>query len=122
VDDLKIVKQLWYAMIEVRDLSHGFLRKSLFHDVSLRFMKNERYGIVGANGSGKSTFLRILAQEIEPDTGEVDIERGALFFRIGQDHSLNDTIPIIDTASPAIARPKHFRRPGSAYCRSRETP
>lgn len=85
-------------MIEVRELSHGFLKKSLFHNVSLRFLPNERYGVVGANGSGKSTFLRIIALEMEPDSGEIDIESGAELFRIGQDHNLNDDITIIDTA------------------------
>lgn len=85
-------------MIEVRELSHGFLKKSLFQNVSLRFLPNERYGVVGANGSGKSTFLKIIALEIEPDSGEVDIDNGVQFFRIGQDHTLNDEISIIDTA------------------------
>ncbi len=85
-------------MIEIRNLSHGFLKKSLFQDVSVRFLPNERYGVVGANGSGKSTFLRILAGEMEADEGEIDFAAGVEFFRIGQDHSLNDDIGIIDTA------------------------
>lgn len=85
-------------MIELRELSHGFLRKNLFQDVSLRLLPNERYGIVGANGSGKSTLLRILAHEFEPDSGEVEIPTDVRVFRIGQDHNLNDEIPIIDTA------------------------
>lgn len=85
-------------MIELRGLSHGFLRKSLFQDVSLRLNPGERYGIVGANGSGKSTLLRIIAGEFETDSGEVSIESGHSLFRIGQDHTLNDEISIIDTA------------------------
>lgn len=85
-------------MIEVRELSHGFLKKSLFQDVNLRFLPNERYGVTGANGSGKSTFLRILSGEFEPDDGEIDIVAGAELFRIGQDHTLNDEFAIIDTA------------------------
>ena len=85
-------------MIELKALSHAFLRKSLFQDVSLRLLPLERYGIVGANGSGKSTLLRIMVGEIEADTGEVYIENNRSIFRIGQDHNLNDEITIIDTA------------------------
>ncbi len=85
-------------MIELRNLAHAFLKKSLFRDVTMRLVTNERYGIVGANGSGKSTFLRIVAGEMEADDGDIDIEAGASLFRIGQDHSLNDAVPIIDTA------------------------
>lgn len=85
-------------MIELRELSHGFLRKNLFQDVSLRLLPNERYGIVGANGSGKSTLLRIMAHELEPDSGEVEIPNDVRVFRIGQDHNLSDDVAIIDTA------------------------
>lgn len=85
-------------MIELRNLSHGFLKKDLFSNVSLRLLKNERYGIVGANGCGKSTLLKIIAKEIDPDGGEVFIEPFLSLFRIGQDHNLDDDVSIIDTA------------------------
>jgi len=85
-------------MIELKKLSHGFLRKSLFSDVSLRLLNSERYGVVGANGSGKSTLLKIIAGEIEPDNGEVEIQALARFFRIGQDFYLDYNTSIIDTA------------------------
>lgn len=85
-------------MIELRNLSHGYLRKSLFQDVNIRFLPEERYGIVGANGSGKSTLLKIIASEIDADQGEVDIMANRELFSIGQDYNLNDTMPIIDTA------------------------
>lgn len=85
-------------MIDLRHLSHGFLRKTLFSDVNLRLMPNERYGIVGANGSGKSTLLRMIAGELEPDDGEIVIESHKKFFRIGQDFSLDDEASIIETA------------------------
>lgn len=85
-------------MIELKKLSHGFLRKSLFSNVSLRLLANERYGIVGANGCGKSTLLKIISGEIEPDDGEVEIEALARVFRIGQDFYLSDDEKIIDTA------------------------
>ena len=85
-------------MIELKKLSHGFLRKSLFSNVSLRLLTNERYGIVGANGCGKSTLLKIISGEIEPDDGEVEIEALARVFRIGQDFYLSDDEKIINTA------------------------
>lgn len=84
-------------MIELRELSHGFLRKSLFSNVSLRLLTNERYGVVGANGCGKSTLLKIIAGEIESDSGEIALNKTELF-RIGQEFSLEDQNPIIDTA------------------------
>ena len=84
--------------MKFRDLSHGFLRKSLFNDVSLRLLPHERYGVTGANGSGKSTLLKIIAHVFEPDGGSVDIQTGMSLFCIGQDHTLNDDISIIDTA------------------------
>lgn len=85
-------------MMELRGLSHGFLRKSLFHNVNMRFLPRERYGIVGANGSGKSTLLRIMAGEIEQDEGEVVIDAHKSLFRIGQEYKLDNDILIIDAA------------------------
>lgn len=85
-------------MMELRGLSHGFLRKSLFHNVNMRFLPRERYGIVGANGSGKSTLLRIMAGEIEQDEGEVVIDAHKSLFCIGQEYKLDNDILIIDAA------------------------
>ncbi len=85
-------------MIELKKLSHAFLRKNLFEDVNLRLLDNERYGIVGANGSGKSTLLKMIAGEMEADSGEIDVGAGLSMFRIGQDHNLNEMNIIIDTA------------------------
>ncbi len=85
-------------MIELRNLSHAFLKKTLFDGVNLRLPRRERYGVVGANGSGKSTFLKIIAGQIEADGGSVILEDGARMFRIGQDQSLNDAEKILDIA------------------------
>lgn len=84
-------------MIDIRSLSHGFLRKTLFEDVNLRLFDYERYGVVGANGSGKSTFLKILSGELASDSGDISYDR-SLLWKIGQDHNLNDQELIIDTA------------------------
>lgn len=84
-------------MIELRELSHGFLRKTLFANVTMRMLPGERYGVVGANGSGKSTLLKIIAGELDADSGEIALGDKSLF-RIGQEFSLEDSRPIIDTA------------------------
>ena len=56
-------------MITVSDVSLSFSEKPLFKDVNLKFNKGNCYGIIGANGAGKSTFLKLLAGELEKDSG-----------------------------------------------------
>ena len=85
-------------MIELKNLGHAFLRKSLFQSVNLRLLKNERYGVVGANGCGKSTLLKIIAGELDADDGFVEVAANTSIFRIGQDHDLADDLTIIDSA------------------------
>ncbi len=85
-------------MLEIKNLSIGFLKKDLFSNVSLRFFAKEKYGLVGANGCGKSTLLKILAKEIEADDGEVEIDPLCRLFRLGQDFSINDEESILDVA------------------------
>ena len=60
-------------MITVSDLSLSYSGQPLFSHVDLQFVKGNCYGIIGANGAGKSTFLKILSGELEPTTGEVSI-------------------------------------------------
>ena len=60
-------------MITVSDVSLSFDGSNLFSGVNLKFLPGNCYGIIGANGAGKSTFLRILCGELEPSTGEVII-------------------------------------------------
>lgn len=85
-------------MLEIRNISAGFLQKDLFKNVSFKFFPKERYGLVGANGCGKSTLLKIIASEQEADDGEIIIEQKCKLFRIGQDFSINDEEKIIDVA------------------------
>lgn len=85
-------------MFEVSNLTHGYLNKNLFENFTFRFNKGERYGVVGANGSGKSTFLKILAKEIEPDSGSIDCDSSLDIFRVGQDFFINDEEKIVDVA------------------------
>ena len=65
-------------MITVSNVSLSFAGQTLFKDVDLKFTENNCYGIIGANGAGKSTFLRILCGELEPTTGEVIIPKDTL--------------------------------------------
>ncbi|RYZ64727.1 MAG: ATP-binding cassette domain-containing protein, partial [Proteobacteria bacterium] len=60
-------------MISTSNISLRFGGKKLFEDVNVKFTPGNCYGLIGANGAGKSTFLKILSKEIEPNTGEVHI-------------------------------------------------
>jgi len=84
-------------MITVTDLSLGFGERSLFKDVNLKFTPGNCYGIIGANGAGKSTFLKILAGETEHDKGEVSISKGERIAVLKQDHFAYDSNSVLET-------------------------
>ena len=73
-------------MITVTDLSLGFGERVLFKDVNLKFTPGNCYGVIGANGAGKSTFLKILSGDAEHDRGEVSISPGERLAALRQDH------------------------------------
>lgn len=73
-------------MIEVRNLSKVFIDKKLFQNVNLKFTEGNIYGIIGANGAGKSTFLKILSGEIESTSGEIIIDKNQRISVLEQDH------------------------------------
>ena len=62
-------------MLQVTNVSLQYGSKKLFEDVNLKFTKGNCYGIIGANGAGKSTFLKVLSGEIEPNKGEVSLDK-----------------------------------------------
>lgn len=74
-----------------------FGKRVLFEDVNIRFGKGNCYGIIGANGAGKSTFLKVLSGEIEPSKGEVSIEKGERLSVLKQDHFAFEEYSVIDT-------------------------
>ncbi|MBN2874214.1 MAG: ATP-binding cassette domain-containing protein [Spirochaetales bacterium] len=73
-------------MINVSDLKLGFGERILFKDVNLKFVPGNCYGVIGANGSGKSTFLKLLSGEIEPDSGLISVPPRLRMAVLRQDH------------------------------------
>lgn len=84
-------------MITVSDLSLTFSDRPLFSDVNLKFTPGNCYGIIGANGAGKSTFLKILSGELEHDKGEIIIPAGQRMAVLKQDHFAFDQYKVKDT-------------------------
>jgi len=84
-------------VISVTDLSLGFGERSLFKDVSLKFTPGNCYGIIGANGAGKTTFLRILSGEIQQDRGDIVISAGSRMATLKQDHFAFEEYRVLDT-------------------------
>ena len=84
-------------MISVTDLALGFGERSLFKDVNLKFTPGNCYGIIGANGAGKTTFLRVLAGEIQQDKGEIIISAGSRMATLKQDHFAFEESRVLDT-------------------------
>ena len=83
-------------MISIANLAKSFGGRTLFSGVSMQFNRGERYGIVGANGSGKSTFLRILAGQDSASDGEVSIPKRAVVGVLEQDHFQYEDERILD--------------------------
>ncbi len=83
-------------MLKVNNLSLRFNTRTLFENVNLEFNGNNCYGIIGANGAGKSTFLKILSGSIEPTTGEVIIGKGERISVLKQNHNEYDDMTVID--------------------------
>ena len=84
-------------MITASDISLSFGTQVLFKNVNIKFTPGNCYGIIGANGAGKSTFLKILSGEIEPDTGEIIITPGQRMAVLRQDHFAFNEYSILDT-------------------------
>jgi len=84
-------------MLSVSNLSVQFGKRVLFDDVNTKFTIGNCYGIIGANGSGKSTFLKIISDIIEPTSGQVHLEPGKRMSVLTQDHYAFDAFPVLDT-------------------------
>ena len=84
-------------MLSVSNLSVQFGKRVLFDEVSTTFAQGNCYGIIGANGSGKSTFLKILSGKIEPTSGQVHLEFGKRMSVLEQNHNLYDDHSVLET-------------------------
>lgn len=84
-------------MIQVNNLSLQFNKRVLFDEVSMKFTPGNCYGLIGANGSGKSTFLRILSGEQDPTIGGFEIQPGSRMAVLKQDHYVFDDFPVLQT-------------------------
>jgi ATPase subunit of ABC transporter with duplicated ATPase domains len=84
-------------MITVSNLSLRYGKRTLFEDVNLKFTQGNCYGIIGANGAGKSTFLKILSGDIDPTTGSVSFTPGERMAVLTQNHYAFDEFPVIET-------------------------
>ena len=84
-------------MINVLNVSLRYGSRKLFEDVNIKFTPGNCYGVIGANGAGKSTFLKILAGEVEPNTGEVVIAPNTRMSVLKQDHYQYDDFEVLET-------------------------
>ncbi|MDP9957371.1 ABC-F family ATP-binding cassette domain-containing protein [Epilithonimonas hungarica] len=84
-------------MLTVSNLSLQFGKRVLFDEVNIKFTKGNCYGIIGANGAGKSTFLKILSGKQEPTSGNVSLENGKRMSVLEQDHFAYDNFTVLET-------------------------
>lgn len=84
-------------MLQTNKLTIRFGKETLFEDVSIKFSEGNAYGIIGANGSGKSTFLKVLAKELEPSSGTVFMDSSKRLSFLRQDQNAFDDHTIIET-------------------------
>ena len=91
-------------MITVNNVSLSFDGTTLFSDVNLKFTPGNCYGIIGANGAGKSTFLKILSGVKDPTTGEIIIPANVRMSVLKQDHYAYDEYTVMDTAFDPTGR------------------
>ncbi|MDF3078279.1 MAG: ATP-binding cassette protein [Sphingobacteriaceae bacterium] len=84
-------------MITVSNLSLRYGKRTLFEEVNLKFTQGNCYGIIGANGAGKSTFMKIISGEIDPSTGNFSITPGERMAVLKQNHYEFDEFPVIET-------------------------
>jgi ATPase subunit of ABC transporter with duplicated ATPase domains len=84
-------------MISTTNISLSYGKRTLFEDVTIKFLPGNCYGLIGANGAGKSTFLKILSGETDPNTGRVEIPAGMRLAVLRQNHYEYDQYPVIET-------------------------
>ena len=91
-------------MIAASNITLRIGKKALFEDVNIKFTEGNCYGLIGANGAGKSTFLKILSGQLEPTNGDIIITPGQRLSFLQQDHFKYDAYPVLDTVIMGNAR------------------
>lgn len=91
-------------MIQASNVTLRIGKKALFEDVNIKFTEGNCYGLIGANGAGKSTFLKILSGQLETTNGEVIITPGQRLSVLEQDHFKYDSYPVMDVVIMGNAR------------------
>jgi ATPase subunit of ABC transporter with duplicated ATPase domains len=84
-------------MLTVSNVSLQFGKRVLFDEVNIKFVNGNCYGVIGANGAGKSTFLKILTGDQDPTTGRIDLEPGKRMAVLNQNHFAFDEFPVLQT-------------------------
>src|SRR5947208_15818207 len=84
-------------MISVKNVTLAYGKRVLFDEVNLNFVKGNCYGVIGANGAGKSTFLKILSGEIEPNKGTIEMSPGERMAVLKQNHFEYDACSVLNT-------------------------
>ena len=84
-------------MINVNNVTLAFGKRVLFDEVNINFTKGNCYGIIGANGAGKSTFLKIISGDIDPNKGSVDITPGERMAVLNQNQFAFDECTVLNT-------------------------
>ena len=92
-----IITERCFTMISANNVTLRIGKKALFEDVNIKFTEGNCYGLIGANGAGKSTFLKILNGQLEPTKGEVIITPGERLSFLQQDHFKYDEFSVLDT-------------------------
>ena len=91
-------------MISTSNITLRLGKKALFEDVNIKFTEGNCYGVIGANGAGKSTFLKILSGQLEPTSGEVIITQGQRLSFLKEDHFKYDEYQVLDAVIMGNAR------------------
>jgi ATPase subunit of ABC transporter with duplicated ATPase domains len=91
------IRKRGFNMISANNVTLRIGKKALFEDVNIKFTEGNCYGLIGANGAGKSTFLKILNGQLEPTKGDVIITPGQRLSFLQQDHFKYDEFPVLDT-------------------------
>ncbi len=84
-------------MITASNISLSYGKRVIFKDVTIKFTPGNCYGLIGANGAGKSTFLKILSGQLEADRGDIAVDRGKRIAVLSQDQFAFDEFPVLDT-------------------------